>query len=335
MDNSDKTTALKELSTYQAVINHFIEEVVKENLDVKRAYGLLGSTLMSMELIPRDTVSGTTPRSSTPNTTAVAGVQPEKIQLTKVQVEEAKKKALATKAKKLKLSVKEVNLTSQEVKAAKAEMRRLIAGQSNELSKAHVEKSSKEKLSSSQEHTNSRPGRSNAIDLGADMGPSNSFVQVLQDQKKMPLALPERTGEKKTHWTKIQECKRKLKQSVPVKGAKDFGIHLVAYSNHWKILTRQWEAYKSKYSDWENRAIPYGKLPNPTQGALASAIAEIASAARLGTHSQYETYVLQDTEGGSTSYWDKDQPSQYAPKALRERIPDDVMEPFLSFKKKE
>jgi len=258
------------------------------------------------------------------STNVVTKADPNKVQLSKPQVEEAKKQARAEKAKRLGLTLSEVNLTSAEAKEAKARMREKVAGVSQPPfhpgnsqkgkggAKPQTTTAASQKVSGpdSKEEVedNSLPL---AQDLGTPIGQRNQAPQ---------------SGARSTAKTRIDNFRRNCLRQNPATIVDPTFLHLIAYRNHYSRLARQWAEFKQIYGS-AGVLNPLRDLPNPLSlPKTEKSLLGILSRLREQSDSP-GTYILQADNGAS--YWDRDMPGKACPDFLSELLPPEVVAEFL------
>lgn len=242
-------------------------------------------------------------------------VQPNKVTLTKEQVEEAKKEARSAKAKRLGVSLNEVNLTPKEAKEAKVAMRERIAkGTQPPLVIPATGASPTNATTGAKKNEppvkveSPRQGQKDQQDLSVPIGQRNQAPQ---------------TGARATAKTRIDNFRRACLRANPALLAEPTVLHLVAYSNHYNRLLRQWDDFVRTYGS-AGVMNPLRDLPN--LGNLkrsASLISNVTSRLREQPDSP-GTYALQNDNGGS--YWDRDKPGKDCPDFLCAELPREVIQ---------
>jgi hypothetical protein len=262
-------------------------------------------------LLPNFTATASEPSASGPKTVE------SQIQLTKEQVEEAKKEAKVAKAKRIGNGVtpRDVALTPPEIKEAKAAFRRkLQSGAGPVINRTHQ--------AAPVETPPSKKGEFLPEVKASHSLPSEKDVEQPSSslKKKVGVQLAP-SGARKTHKTRIDNCRKVALQHNPAALAEPTLLHVVAYCNDFVRLSNQVESYSELY-ELSGMMNPLRGLPTPTVlGTICKDLNEVLQ--RLQKQSDSSgTYVLQSQDGGS--FWNQDKPSTACPEFLRRPLEGEV-----------
>lgn len=270
------------LSAYTKVTQKFLDACQEEKVeDVEECLLHILSILNPSSLAQSGpTVSATS--ASTPR------------ELTKEQVQEAKRLARKEKAERLAVSISEVNLTSEEVKAAKTRFRESLSRGAAPSVKQTKQPSGK--------------------------GPTESIPQKVNEPSSVQTEKGG-TGERSTGKTRVQDARRAVKHASLTAIENPTNLHVLAYWNHFIRLREQWESFKSRFGT-DSMSDPYRDVLVPDRHPrLIDFIKQLATEGHIRKQNNSETYVLQNSEG--RSFWNKDRPhSEFCPPSLRASVPD-------------
>lgn len=325
MENS--RALLKNFSAYQSITQQFLENCEKLEVDPALAFHALGQSLLGLKVqVNMFSVPVVQPQS--PKVEAEA--KPILPQLSKVQAAEALKLARIEKAKKFPgASEKDVALTTEEANKARHWMRVKLGKEQSQLAayKQRVVPVPEPKKEISPDAEGSK--KSSKTSKTANNAILDVQQNILDVQKKPTKASGSKvSGSKKTAYTRIREERKRCIHQSPSSQTDPKGIHLVAYSNHYLVLARQWELYRSRFDDAANRQSPLRGLINPAEDPIGSFLANLIKEARLEPHSGAPgVFILQDLTSGY-SYWNKDKPNEACPRALKEPLPKEILDLF-------
>jgi len=292
MENEELST----FSAYTRICQKFAQACEEEKVHPKDCL-LAIARMLDLNLVQ----ASTDPAPSTSKKT-------ENIQLTKAQVEEAKRVAREEKAKSLGVSPREINLTSQEAKDAKTRFReKLLTG--------------KYPVSIPPKGGNGSEKKKKDPSTDGSVSPPQGKLESPTSKKKVGVQ-QDKTGSRATAKTKIDNLRRLTLRSLPIALESPSALHLVAYANHRSRLSRQVDEYRSLYQE-SGMMDPLRGLPDPWLGNFTRKyLSEVTKDLREQKDSP-GTFVLQNDNGGS--FWDRDIPSMECPSVLREGLPEEVL----------
>lgn len=146
-----------------------------------------------------------------------------------------------------------------------------------------------------------------------------------KEKKKVGVQL-DKDGSRATAKTKLDNLRRTILRGLPSALDDCRMLHLVAYSNHYNRLRRQWEEYQEAYQ-------PSGML-SPIRGfaapeALPKDLFDLLEEAKGKLKEQSDspgTYSLQAENGAS--FWDKERPSKDCPEFLQKPLTEEQLGAF-------
>jgi hypothetical protein len=291
MTSSPEKMDITRFSALSRVCEQFAKSCQENQIEVSEAYLAIGRFL------------GISAPTSQVNTAADA--KSTRVDLTKAQLNQAKKEAKAEKAKRLGLTVSEVNLTSQEVKAAKDAFRSKLSLGGEAVAQA-------------------------AVLPAKDKGSASSGSKKKQKEKA---PAPEGVGaadpERQKLKNRIDTVRRNLLRTAPWLIESPTLLSLVAYQNGRVRLSKLWFQLSSNY-DLKGAKNPLRGLPDlDTQPYSAQILNEARSNYLIKDPSDPDLYTLQTPDGDS--FWDGDRPSEACPLPLKYLIPKDELRKLEEF----
>jgi hypothetical protein len=233
----------------------------------------------------------------------------QQVQLTREEVESAKRAALADKARKLNVKPREVNLTGPELKQIKAEAltkktRGLPIGNS---------------LNSPPSSKADPPlkGEKKQIEKNPNKGVSKPATKV--ENHVDPARQQARV--------KLSNLRSRALKMSPVAAVEPTWLHLLAYYNYYLRLAKDWNDFQTHFDLNESG----GAVQNPLRGLPD--ISEVPEVLRyfevLRSTLKEQTdlpgsFSLQTDHGDS--FWDRDIPSLVCPKTLTALVPNQVLD---------
>jgi hypothetical protein len=318
-------SAIAKFSAYTRVCQAFIQACESEGVNpVDCLLAIAGFLDVSIEASGHSQ-AGAVSSASTPSVSQPASA----IKLTKEQAEEAKRLAREEKARKAGLKPSEVNLTPAEAKNAKAQMRKRLAAGETVVSLTKPSANNNKLTTKSASKSGVNPSVASAPGPKTKSSPSTpSLKEEIEEvtgsgKKPKPVGVQnEPTGDRATAKTRLETARRNCLRNSPASQEDPTVLHLVAYSNHFTRLLRQWTQYQTDYEIGQ-MLDPTRNLLNPftlpkTRGLLEKAV--------RGLRQQGDspgTYILQSDDG--STFWDKDKPSRACPHSLSAPIPPEVL----------